>query len=136
MRQVGQEPHRPPPADQSSRSLVAWHAGVVDHDRHIGVCGGHRGGVCELFGQGLEVERQAVVRQARVAGAPGRIRQVVRALALVGVQDLADAADIGVLRVRLEHLVQAWVLQGSVGDDAVRKAALVGDGLQPGGLRE
>jgi hypothetical protein len=71
-----------------------------------------------------------------VSGAPGRIRQVVRALALVGVQDLADAADIGVLRVRLEHLVQARVLQRSVGDNAVRKAALVGDGLQPGGLRE
>jgi hypothetical protein len=38
--------------------------------------------------------------------------------------------------VRIEQRLDLWILQWSVGDDAVREPVAVGDGLQPGRLRQ
>jgi hypothetical protein len=102
--------------------------------RNARVRRGHLGCREHLFWERLEVERQAVLRQARIAGLPGRISQIVGPLALIRVQDLTNAAQIGMLRVLGQNFVELGVLQWRVGHNAMGKAMLIGDGLKPGSL--
>ena len=120
-------------------------AGVVEHELDAGVAGGERGGLGHLVGVDLEVEGEAVFLEQREALLPLGVAEPVGAVGhavervLEVVEHEADAADVAVLAVALEHALDLGVGEVGVGDDRLREAARargVGQALQPGGLRD
>ena len=112
-----------------------------DHG-HVGEGPDQFDGVFRLAGEDLQFEMQAVFfQQCEAAAERRRIAEVGRRVGLpqrmaVPMQLMAHAAQIGELRLLLQFQVEIGIGHVGLADDAVRKAVLVGNRLQPARLVE
>jgi len=92
-----------------------------------------------LAGIALQIERQAMRGKPGKAVLPGSIAgHVARGIGAiciaVPVDDMADAADVGVRNMGCEQIVDIALGQIGIGDDRIGHAVRVGGGLQPFGF--
>src|ERR1700683_911351 len=86
----------------------------------------------ELMRIDLQIETEVVSLEQRESAAPVRAREQVwrrrqpQSRISMPVENVANAAKVFRLRVRLDHLCRAGFMQRDLGHDCVRKPGLVG----------